>query len=93
MNITKKELIEMFSLFETLEVVFTKVDGSERTMVCTTKSHLMKDTKDTTVQPKKTTRSDNPDVMNVYDTEKDGWRSFRVKNLTKITGLIKCLKN
>ena len=55
------------------KVVFTKVDGTLRTMFCTTKDDLAEQ------YQKKTDRvkADNPDVCRVYDLEKKQWRSFR----------------
>ena len=58
-----------------VQVTFTKKDGTERVMKCTTKwSHIPEEK-----QPiGESTLPENRDVLRVYDLENDGWRSFRV---------------
>lgn len=67
-----------------VEVAFTKVDGTERVMKCTTnpgyipKELIPKDSSKTVTEEVLT-----EEVQRVYDIEKNGWRSFRfdsVKN-------------
>lgn len=70
------------------EVVFTKADGTERTMKCTlSKSHLPPDTRQTLTEdgPR------NPNIVNVWDTEANGWRSFaidRVKSFNRVGSIL-----
>jgi hypothetical protein len=57
-------------------IVFTKKDGTERTMTCTTKYELVP------VEPiiegvEKKEKKPNEEVMPVYDLDAKGWRSFR----------------
>ena len=61
-----------------LQVTFTKKDGTERVMKCTTKlSNIPKDK-----QPiGESTITDNEEVIRAYDIESNGWRSFRVKTV------------
>lgn len=58
-------------------VVFTKTDGSERSMQCTLNSNLIP------IIEKKTdrTKTINENVLSVYDVEAKGWRSFRVDSV------------
>ena len=52
-------------------VVFTKVNGEVRRMLCTLKEDLL---------PEKQTESDrkvNENIVSVWDIENSGWRSFR----------------
>lgn len=61
-----------------LNVVFIKTDGSERSMRCTLKPDLLpKKVSDVLPEPK----APNPDVLKVWDLEKDAWRSFRLDSI------------
>ena len=60
-----------------IEIVFTKKDGTERTMKCT----LMKDYLPETVGSEK---AKNDEVLAVYDLEKEGWRSFRWDSIKEV---------
>lgn len=63
-----------------LEILFTKVDGTERKMICTLKyEHLP------VVEAKESTRKENPDVIPVWDMEAKAWRSFRPDSLMMYT--------
>lgn len=60
------------------EVVFTKVDGTTRTMKCTLKSEFL---------PPQVDIEENAPRKNavaVWDLEKGSWRSFRVDSVTSI---------
>lgn len=59
-------------------IVFTKSDGSERTMKCTLKESLLPviDNKE-----KAKTKVENPDILSVWDLENNGWRSFRLDSI------------
>ena len=60
-------------------VTFTKVNGEERVMTCTLKENLLPAQTDVEelIQKKKP----NPDVLAVWDTVAEGWRSFRWDSL------------
>lgn len=59
-----------------MEITFTKVDGTERTMKCTLKPTLLPESTKTNGAHK------TPDYcLAVWDVEKNGWRSFRVHNV------------
>lgn len=59
-------------------VVFTKADGSERTMKCTLKADLLP-----VVEIKQGAKSkvENPEILSVWDLENAGWRSFRIDSI------------
>lgn len=61
------------------QVSFTKGDGSKRVMNCTLKEDLMVD--NTSV----VSASQNEEVIPVFDTDVNGWRSFRVDS---VNGLV-----
>lgn len=58
-------------------VRFQKVDGTIREMKCTLSPELLPDTPRTDAE----TISVNPDILRVYDMEKEDWRSFRVDSV------------
>jgi len=61
-------------------VIFTKLNGEERDMVCTLKNDVIpKATKDPITQKK--VRDLNEEVLAVWDVNKEGWRSFRISNV------------
>ena len=59
-----------------VEVTFEKNDGSTRVMECTLKPDLLPK-----VEPSVKTKQPNPDVLPVWDTEAQGWRSFRYDSI------------
>ena len=72
-------------------VTFTKKDGSERTMICTTNTNLVPQTlhETNTSNPidfpvLKKERKVNEDVMPVYDIESKAWKSFRWDSIKEI---------
>lgn len=54
-------------------IVFTKVDGTERTMKCTLREDVIGEGD---MQP-----ADSGDVIHVWDIEKDAWRSIRFSSI------------
>jgi hypothetical protein len=69
-------------------VVFTKKDGTERVMKCTTNpTYVM--FKDPSLLESKKTRTVNEEVMPVFDVEQNSWKSFRwdsVKSVQIVLG-------
>lgn len=63
------------------QVVFTKNDGSERTMLCTLQEGVA------LPHDKKTDRvkEANADVVAVWDLEKKAWRSFKLSSIKSVT--------
>jgi hypothetical protein len=65
-------------------VVFTKADGTERTMRCT----LLAEYLPVPAGPQlltESTRKENDNVLSVWDVENGGWRSFRLDSIKSIT--------
>jgi hypothetical protein len=80
---TKNEFqIELYKNEKT-EIIFLKVDGTERKMSCLRPDLIP--TQDTVgaVEPTKMKKL-NEDVMNVFSIEDNGWRSFRLENLISV---------
>ena len=79
--------------FGPVKVTFTKKDGTERVMECTTAPSLVPE------EPAHMTNTDNPidfpvvkrekkineDICPVYDIESKGWRSFRWDSVKQVT--------
>ena len=77
----RQELVSFLSQ-GVCELTFTKVDGTERTMPCTLKEDLLPKailTEDNVV-PRKL----NVDVLRVFVTDINEWRSFRIENFKAI---------
>ncbi len=92
MIFTKEELVK--SLKESVcEVVFTKVDGSERTMKCTLREDVLapfiKAIEDRNKQllaegKEVKVKAENPNVLSVIDMEKNAWRSFKLDTIKSV---------
>lgn len=72
-------------------VVFTKKDGSERTMLCTTNEDIIPKVVHATntdnpidFPVEKPARKVNEDVMPVYDLEAGTWKSFRWDSVKQV---------
>jgi hypothetical protein len=66
-------------------VVFTKADGSERTMRCT----LLESKIPTDKQPKSETQGSSTvgSAVRAFDVEKGEWRSFRFESVKSFNGV------
>ena len=65
-------------------VIFTKLNGEERDMICTLREDLIPQaTKDPITQKK--VREVNKEVIPVWDVKAEGWRSFRVDNVVSFS--------
>lgn len=74
---TKKREVLVEGLKRNLmKVVFTKVNGEERTMLCTLHESVLPEPTIT-----ESTKKVNPDTISVWDTENDDWRSFRIDSI------------
>lgn len=65
--------------FGVAEVTFKKADGTMRVMQCTLANYLLPETKGG-----KSTTSGNPDIVVVFDLEKEAWRSFKKSTVTEV---------
>jgi hypothetical protein len=64
----------------TIEILFTKKDGTDRKMVCTLKESEIPNE----FAPKGTSVTKNNDVLAVFDKENSGWRSFRWDSIKEV---------
>lgn len=77
--LTRKEILDIFQMNQTLKVVFTKKDGSVRTMICTRNMGLIP-----AAHHPKGEGKVNDAVVPVFDLEAQGWRSFQVESVISI---------
>lgn len=61
-------------------VIFKKVNGEERDMVCTLREDALPPASKDPITQKKV-REVNPEVLAVWDVNKGAFRSFRVENV------------
>ena len=80
MMLNKHELKEVLQN-GVVTVVFTKVDGSERTMKCTLLPEYMPAVAQGQQLLNENSKPENPNVLSVWDLDNGGWRSFRVDSV------------
>ena len=79
-GMTKKREILVEGLKRNLmKVVFTKVNGEERTMLCTLHESVLPEPIIT-----ESTKKVNPDTISVWDIDNNGWRSFRIDSIKEV---------
>ena len=61
-------------------VIFTKVNGEERNMVCTLREDIIPAASKDPITQKKV-RDISEEVLPVWDVKAEGWRSFRISNV------------
>ena len=73
---TKRDTLVEGLRKDVLTINFTKVNGEERVMNCTLNETLLPEAITSDSEKK-----ENLDVIAVWDTDKDAWRSFRVDSI------------
>lgn len=73
------------ALKQDLNITFTKVDGTERTMPCTLRADVLPPQP---VTENKKPKVHKPETLSVWVLDKNEWRSFRVMNVTSVERLI-----
>ena len=66
-------------------VIFKKVNGEERDMMCTLISDVLPEAKKDDPLSQKKVRAVNEEVIVAFDTLKGAYRSFRVENVISFT--------
>jgi hypothetical protein len=80
-NMFKREEIQTTLRNGVSTVVFTKKDGTERTMKCTLSESIIPQEH----RPKESsTHKVNDAVLAVFDIEKQGWRSFTIADVKSV---------
>jgi hypothetical protein len=84
---TRLMLEKFFKDHAHVEVTFTKVDGTVRTMPCTLNEAMLPKVEQITPAPDAPpprVKKHNPAVMSVFCTDKQEWRSFRIENVISV---------
>ena len=63
-------------------ITFTKKDGTERVMNCTLRGDMLPVVE---IKEDKTPRKQNDSVLSVYDIDAQGWRSFTVNTVKRVS--------
>lgn len=64
------------------KVVFTKVNGEIREMLCTTSADIVP--ADAVEKTPTKPRAVNENIIRAYDVENSGWRSFRIDSIMTV---------
>ena len=72
----------MLKINENMTITFTKQDGTERVMNCTLKPELLPEAKP--LAEGKTPRKESTTSIRVFDNDLKEWRSFTIKNVTRV---------
>jgi hypothetical protein len=79
-----KKWLRSHLAFGPVTVTFTKKDGTERIMNCTTSPNIVPKVEIIeSIEPKKE-RKVNEDVMPVYDIDAASWKSFRWDSIKQV---------
>lgn len=84
----RAELEQFFKDHAHVEVTFTKVDGTVRSMPCTLNEAMLPVVEQiipAADAPPPRVKKFNPAVISVFCTDKQEWRSFRVENVISVT--------
>lgn len=65
----------------TMSVIFTKKDGTQRTMLCTLNPDLLPVVDKQEGDEVKKERKESIDSLRVWDLEKKDWRAFRIDSI------------
>lgn len=77
---TRDEMIAELKQSE-CRVIFTKINGEERNMVCTLQDDVLPSPKKDDPLTQKKVRAVNEETIVAWDVNKDAFRSFRVENV------------
>lgn len=78
---TREELVEALKS-QHVKVTFEKVDGTIREMNCTLMASELPEQID--VEEYVSEKRSNPEVLAVWDTDKNDWRSFRIDRIKEV---------
>ena len=70
---------------QTVNIEFTKKDGTRRKMNCTLMPEMLPDQID--IEEHAQSKAYNPDILAVFDIDKGDWRSFRWDSLLSVNGV------
>lgn len=79
-----KEDIVAHLVHKTATITFDKKDGTERVMKCTLMKSLLPEQMDIEEKMDGDRVAGNPNVLAVWDLEKNDWRSFRIDSVKEM---------
>lgn len=83
-KLSRDELVAILRQYEA-EVTFTKVNGEVRTMPCTLRSDIVPPAPVVAeARQSEKVRKQNDDVLSVWCTDKQAWRSFRLDSILEV---------
>ncbi len=77
--ITERVALKALLAHSTMRIVFTKRDGTERTLICTRDMNMIPEE-----NHPKGVKTESLDSLPVWSIEDKGWRSFRVDAVTVV---------
>ena len=80
----RQEMIEEL-LKRNCRVIFKKVNGEERDMLCTLQKDVLPEAKKEDPLTQKKVRDVNEETIVAWDVKKDAFRSFRIENVISFT--------
>lgn len=90
---TKQQILKKLAMND-IEVTFTKADGTERVMKCTSNIPLLPilsvppaPASETSLKEPKIRKPKSNDIVTVFDTDAHGWRSFNVNSVKEVKDL------
>ena len=82
--VIEREELQALLQEKVMEVTFTKINGDKRIMECTLQASVLPPAKKDEPITQKKVRAINPEVMSVWDTNANGFRSFRMANILEL---------
>lgn len=82
----RDRLVELLQK-QVIEVTFTKLNGDRRVMTCTLIPDRLPPAKSDDPMSQKKIRELNEAVVNVWDVNASGWRSFRLDRVESVTSI------
>ena len=77
----REQMVEMLKRHD-CTITFVKVDGMDRTGKFTLRNDALPVVEE---KKEKKTRKENPEVLSVWDLDKEAWRGFRVDSVKGFT--------
>ena len=84
MVFTRENLLDLLRN-NVVTVTFTKVDGTERTMTCTLLGEYVPNAGNGSMQLLQENNTRGDANISVWDTQVQGWRSFRISSVKSVT--------
>lgn len=82
---TARQKMKLALMANVCEVIFRKVNGMKRVMICTLKDEIIpEDSEKYHYTSDTSAKYSNPELLHVYDLEKKAWRTFRIDHVYSV---------